>query len=60
MENSITYVAMDTHKKQIKIAALLTENGEILEMSIANTVRDIGKMVKKVKKLSEWTGTFLL
>ena len=53
MNNNITYVAMDTQKKQHTIAALSTESGEFVEMVIANTAREIGRMVKKIKKLSE-------
>ena len=49
----ITYVAMDTHKKQHSLAVLATETGETIEMTIANTTREITKMVKKIKKLSD-------
>lgn len=52
MNNSITYVAMDTHKKQHKVAFILPGSDEISEMVVANTVREIGRMVKKIKKLS--------
>ena len=44
---------MDTHKKQHKIAALSTESGEFIEMVIANNAREISRMVKKIKKLSD-------
>ncbi len=47
MENTITYVAMDTHKKQHKIALHYPCQEEIVEFTINNTVRDIKKMVKK-------------
>jgi transposase len=50
MENTITYVAMDTHKKQHKIALHYSCREEIVEFTINNTVRDIKKMVNKVKK----------
>ena len=50
MENSITYVAMDTHKKQHKIALHYPCHEEIVEFTINNTVRDIKKMVNKIKK----------
>ena len=53
MNNNITYVAMDTHKKQHTIAALSTQSGEFVEMAVANTAREIGRMVKKIKKLSD-------
>jgi len=45
MENTITYVAMDTHKKQHKIALHYPCREEIVEFTINNTVRDIRKMV---------------
>ena len=50
MQNSITYVAMDTHKKQHKIALHSPCQEEIVEFTINNTVRDINKMVKKIVK----------
>jgi len=50
MENTITYVAMDTHKKQHKIALHYPCQEEIVEFAISNTVRDIKKMVNKIKK----------
>ena len=50
MENTITYVAMDTHKKQHKIALHYPFQEEIIEFTINNTVRDIKKKVNKIKK----------
>lgn len=50
MKNSITYVGMDTHKKDHKIAAVFPGQEEILEMIVPNRVRDISKMVKKLQK----------
>lgn len=50
MENTITYVAMDTHKKQHKIALHYPCREEIVEFSINNTARDIKKMVNKITK----------
>ena len=50
MENTITYVAMDTHKKQHKVALHYPCQEEIVEFTINNTVRDIKKMVKKITK----------
>ncbi len=50
MENTITYVAMDTHKKQHTIALHYPCQEEIVEFTINNTERDIKKMVNKVKK----------
>jgi transposase len=50
MENIITYAAMDTHKKQHKIALYYPRQEEIVEFTVNNTVRDIKKMVKKIIK----------
>jgi len=52
MENTITYVAMDTHKKQHKIALHYPRQEEIVEFTVNNTVGDIKKMVNKIKKQS--------
>ncbi len=48
MKNSITYVAMDTHKKQHKIAYQQPGQMEIIECTVLNTARDIKKMVQKI------------
>lgn len=50
MENTITYIGMDTHKKQHKIALHYPDQEEIIEFTINNTVRDIKKMVNKITK----------
>ena len=50
MENSITYVAMDTHKKQHKVAVHYPGDEQIVQFSVKNNARDIKKMVKKIKK----------
>lgn len=50
MKNSITYVGMDTHKKEHKIAVLVDGREEVLEMTILNRASEIGKMVKKLQK----------
>ena len=50
MDNCTTYVAMDTHKKQHAVAVLDRRTGEIRQFSVKNTVRDIGKMVKRIAR----------
>ncbi len=50
MENTITYVAMDTHKKEHKVALHYPGNEQIAQFVAKNTARDIKKMVNKVKK----------
>lgn len=46
MEKSITYIAMDTHKKQHAVAWVDRGTGEVQVFSIPNTPKDIKKMVK--------------
>ncbi|HUT30134.1 MAG TPA: hypothetical protein VMX13_10110 [Sedimentisphaerales bacterium] len=50
VENSITYVAMDTHKKEHKVALHYPGDERVLEFTVKNSVREIKKMVNKVKK----------
>lgn len=50
MKNTITYVAMDTHKKEHKVALHYPCHEEIVRFVVKNDVRDIKKMVNKIKK----------
>ncbi len=50
MENSITHVAMDTHKKEHKVALHYPCQEEVTRFAVRNTARDIKKMVSKIKK----------
>jgi transposase len=50
VNNSITYVAMDTHKKQHRIAIAYPNDEVIVEFSVKNTAPEIRKMVRKIKK----------
>ena len=50
MENTITYAAMDTHKKQHKIALQYPGREEIVECTVENTAEAIRKMVSKIRK----------
>ena len=50
MDNTITYVAMDTHKKQHRVALHYPCQEEVFEFTISNTVREINKMVKNITK----------
>jgi len=50
MTNYTTHVAMDTHKKEHKVALHYPGNGQIVEFTVKNTARDIKKMVNKIKK----------
>lgn len=50
MENSITYVAMDTHKKEHKVALHYPGQEEIVRFVVKNTAYDITKMVRRIAK----------
>ncbi len=41
---------MDTHKKQHRIAWVHPDTGEIEEFRVANTTREIERMVKKIRR----------
>ena len=47
MENSITYAAMDTHKKSHEVALYYPGNPQIERFSVHNNASEISKMVKK-------------
>lgn len=49
MKNNITYVAMDTHKKEHKIALHYPCDEQIFRFAVKNTAREIKKMVNKIK-----------
>ena len=53
MKNSITYVAMDTHKKEHKVALHYPDDEQIIQFVVKNTVSDIRKMVKKIKSKTQ-------
>jgi len=50
MENSMTYVAMDTHKKQHRVALVYPNDERIIEFSVKNAPAEIRKMVRKIKR----------
>jgi transposase len=50
MENTITYVAMDTHKKEHKVALHYPGKEVIESITVRNTAGEISKMVKKILK----------
>jgi len=50
MNKSITYVALDTHKKDHKIAISFANQTDIVEASVKNTADDIRKFISKLKK----------
>ena len=50
MNNTITHVAMDTHKKEHKVALHYPCNEEIVRFAVKNNARDIKRMLNKIKK----------
>ena len=50
MNNNITYIAMDTHKKEHTIALHYPGQEEIARFTVRNTAKDIAKMVKKIAR----------
>lgn len=50
MNTSITHVAMDTHKKQHRVALVYRDTGQMQEFTVNNSAKDITKMVKKIKR----------
>jgi transposase len=50
MSNSIVYAAMDTHKKEHKIALHYPDDEAVVQFTVKNTAGQIAKMVKKIIK----------
>lgn len=50
MKNSITYVAMDTHKKEHKVVLHYPGDEQIIQFVVKNNAADIKKMVNKIKR----------
>ena len=49
MENNITFVAMDTHKKEHRVALIYPNEEEVIEFSVKNAPTEIRKMVRNIK-----------
>lgn len=50
MNTSITYVGMDTHKKEHTVAVHFPGQEEIVQMTIRNTQSEIARLVKRIRK----------
>jgi transposase len=50
VNTSITYVAMDVHKKQHEVAWVNPKTGEVQTFSVGNTQAELGKMVKRMRE----------
>jgi len=50
VNSRITYVAMDIHKKQHRVAIAYPNDEVIVEFSVKNTPTEIRKMVRKIKR----------
>ena len=50
MDDSISYVALDAHKKDHKVAALFPGSNEPAEWTVRNVPREIKRMVRRIHK----------
>ena len=50
MNKDITYVALDAHKKQHRVAMVLPGEREAVEWTVNNEEREIRRMVKRIRK----------
>jgi len=50
VDTSITYVAMDVHKKEHQVAWVNPQTGEVQTFSIRNTQAELAKMVKRMRE----------
>ena len=50
MKTMITFVALDSHKKQHAVAVVYPHTGELAQWTVRNSQKDVAKMVKKIKQ----------
>lgn len=50
MEESITYVALDTHKKEHEVAMLLAGEEQIRQWRVPNREQDVRRLVRRIQK----------
>jgi transposase len=46
----ITFVALDSHKKEHAVAVVYPHTGELAQWTVRNTQKDVAKMVKNIKR----------
>lgn len=56
MNEGITYVGMDVHKKDISVAMLLPGKDSPVQWKVANEPKAVRRMVKKMVRLLERCG----
>lgn len=47
MDNGVTHVAMDTHKKEHAVAWVYRDTGEAEAFTVKNTVKEVTKTVRR-------------
>src|SRR3990172_11106822 len=50
VKNNITFAALDTHKKEHKVAVIYPDTGELEEFTVRNNVKDVTQMARRVAK----------
>jgi transposase len=50
VKTTITYVAMDVHKKQHEVAVMYGDTGELRRFTVANTPEELARMVKRIRR----------
>ena len=50
MKESITFIALDTHKKEHQVAMLLAGETQVRQWRVLNQAQEIRRMVKKIQK----------
>ena len=53
MRHLTTYVALDAHKNQHQVAMIRPGHDEIEEWTVANTARDLRRMLRRIKKSAQ-------
>jgi transposase len=58
VKNNITFAALDTHKKEHKVAVIYPNTGELEEFTVSNSQKEVTKMARRVAKKAGGTVKF--